>query len=92
MTQTPPSCDHLAQPTRSHHHPQYRRYSWMLRPLRLSEDASVSVLVLKRGHVEGNLVSRVLLMSQNFWMGDPLQARRRFTEPMPKVNDRRNGI
>ncbi|KAM7187098.1 hypothetical protein V8F33_011432 [Rhypophila sp. PSN 637] len=59
---------------------------------RLSEDPNVSVLVLEKGHVKDNFVSRVPLMSQNFWMGDPLQAKRRFTEPMGKVNNRRNGI
>ena len=59
---------------------------------RLSEDPNVSVLVLEKGHVKDNWISRVPLMSQNFWMGDPLQARRRFTEPMPNVNNRQNGI
>ncbi|KAI1321942.1 hypothetical protein F5Y16DRAFT_413562 [Xylariaceae sp. FL0255] len=40
---------------------------------RLSEDHNVSVLVVEKGHVKDNLVSRMPLMSQNFWLGDPLQ-------------------
>ncbi|KAM7187992.1 hypothetical protein V8F20_010727 [Naviculisporaceae sp. PSN 640] len=59
---------------------------------RLSEDPNVSVLVLEKGYVKDNFISRVPLMSQNFWLGDALQAKRQFTEPMSKVNNRRNGI
>ncbi|KAK7734722.1 hypothetical protein SLS53_007828 [Cytospora paraplurivora] len=60
---------------------------------RLSEDPSVSVLVLEKGHVKDNFVSRVPLISQNFWMGDPLQVQStRYSEPMPDVNGRRNRI
>jgi choline dehydrogenase-like flavoprotein len=38
-------------------------------------------------------LSRVPLMSQNFWMGDPLQVQStRYTEPIPNVNGRNNRI
>lgn len=60
---------------------------------RLSEDPNVSVLVLEKGHVKDNLVSRMPLLSQNFWMGDPLQVQStRFTEPMLNANGRQNRI
>ncbi|ROW13613.1 hypothetical protein VPNG_04562 [Cytospora leucostoma] len=60
---------------------------------RLSEDPTVSVLVIEKGHVRDNFVSRVPLISQNFWMGDPLQVQStRYSEPMPGVNGRRNRI
>lgn len=36
-------------------------------------------------------MSRVPLISQNFWMGDPLQAQlSRYSEPIQSVNGRRN--
>ncbi|ETS76742.1 hypothetical protein PFICI_12129 [Pestalotiopsis fici W106-1] len=58
---------------------------------RLSEDPSVSVLVLEKGHVKDNLVSRIPLLSQSFWMGAPLQVQEsRFTEPIPNANGRIN--
>ncbi|KAF7532241.1 hypothetical protein G7054_g8148 [Neopestalotiopsis clavispora] len=60
---------------------------------RLSEDPNVSVLVLEKGHVKDNMVSRMPLLSQNFWMGDPLQVQStRFTEPMLNANGRKNRI
>lgn len=60
---------------------------------RLSEDPNVSVLVLEKGHVKDNFVSRVPLISQNFFMGDPLQAQTtRYSEPLNAINGRRNQI
>ncbi|KAH7305853.1 hypothetical protein B0I35DRAFT_443386 [Stachybotrys elegans] len=51
---------------------------------RLSEDPDVTVLVIEKGHAKDNFVSRVPLISQNFWMGDPLQVQSdRWTEPLP---------
>lgn len=58
---------------------------------RLSEDPNVSVLVLEKGHVKDNFVSRVPLISQNFWMGDPLQVQNtRYSEPISPLNGRKN--
>ncbi|ROV87741.1 hypothetical protein VMCG_10581 [Cytospora schulzeri] len=60
---------------------------------RLSEDPTVSVLVIEKGHVKDNFVSRVPLISQNFWMGDPLQVQStRYSEAMSNVNGRKNRI
>ena len=58
---------------------------------RLSENPNVSVLVLEKGHVKDNFVSRVPLMSQNFWTGDPLQVQStRYSEPISTLNGRKN--
>lgn len=60
---------------------------------RLSENPSVSVLVLEKGYVKDNFVSRVPLISQNFWMGNPLQVKMsRYSEPIQAVNGRRSRI
>ncbi|KAI0470039.1 hypothetical protein GGR56DRAFT_660827 [Xylariaceae sp. FL0804] len=60
---------------------------------RLSEDPGVSVLVIEKGHVKDNMPSRIPLMSQNFWMGETLQAQStRFTEPITNAYGRRNRI
>lgn len=60
---------------------------------RLSEDPDVSVLVLEKGHVKDNLVSRIPLLSQNVFLGDPLQVQStRWSEPIPEANGRRTRI
>lgn len=60
---------------------------------RLSGDPTASVLVLEKGRVRDDFVSRVPLISQNFWMGDPLQVQStRYSEPMPGANGRRNRL
>ena len=60
---------------------------------RLSENPNVSVLVLEKGHVQDNFVSRVPLISQNFWMEHRLQVQNtRYTEPMNPMNGRQNTI
>lgn len=49
--------------------------------------------MIEKGRVKDNFVSRVPLISQNFWMGDPLQVQStRYSEAMPNVNGRRNRI
>ncbi|KAI1210115.1 putative GMC oxidoreductase [Annulohypoxylon truncatum] len=60
---------------------------------RLSEDRDVSVLVLERGHVKDNVVSRMPLVSQNMFLGNTLQVQsNRWSEPMPGANRRRNRL
>lgn len=60
---------------------------------RLSEDPDLSVLVLEKGHVKDNLVSRIPLLSQNVFLGDPLQVQStRWSEPIPEANGRRTRI
>lgn len=60
---------------------------------RLSEDPDVSVLVLEKGHVKDNLVSRIPLLSQNVFLGDLLQVQStRWSEPIPEANGRRTRI
>ncbi|KAK8043983.1 hypothetical protein PG993_004007 [Apiospora rasikravindrae] len=60
---------------------------------RLSEDPTVSVLLIDKGHVRDNAVSRVPLVSQNMFLGDVLQVQGdRWTEPMPGANRRRNRL
>lgn len=60
---------------------------------RLSEDANVSVLVIEKGHVKDSLVSRIPLLSQTLFMGEPLQIQRtRWTEPMVGANGRKNRL
>ncbi|KAK0710298.1 hypothetical protein B0T26DRAFT_743389 [Lasiosphaeria miniovina] len=55
---------------------------------RLSEDASVSVLVLEKGHVKDNFLSRMPLLSQNFEF-PLLQVVARLSEPISEVGGRR---
>ncbi|KAK8010163.1 choline dehydrogenase [Apiospora arundinis] len=60
---------------------------------RLSEDPGASVLVIDKGHVRDNMVSRIPLVSQNMFLGDLLQVQGdRWTEPMPGANRRRNRL
>lgn len=57
---------------------------------RLSEDPSVSVLVLERGHVKDKLLSRSPLLSQNFFFGDTLQVvSDRYSDPSLEANGER---
>ncbi|OTA84573.1 putative GMC oxidoreductase [Hypoxylon sp. CO27-5] len=60
---------------------------------RLSEDHNVSVLVIEKGHVKDNFVSRMPLASQNTFLGDVLQVQaNRWSEPIPGANRRRNRL
>lgn len=60
---------------------------------RLSEDADVTVLVLEKGYVKDNLVSRMPLLSQNMFLGDTLQVQStRWSEPIPEANGRRTRL
>ncbi|KAI1379874.1 putative GMC oxidoreductase [Hypoxylon crocopeplum] len=60
---------------------------------RLSEDRNVSVLVIEKGHVRDNFVSRMPLLSQNMFLGDLLQVQsNRWSEPIPGANGRRNRL
>lgn len=57
---------------------------------RLSENPNVSVLVLERGLVKDNLLSRSPLLSQNFFFGEKLQVvSDRYSEPSPEANGER---
>ncbi|KAH8880859.1 alcohol oxidase, partial [Thozetella sp. PMI_491] len=51
---------------------------------RLSEDPSVSVLLLEKGYVKDNFISRVPLLSQNF-LAPGLQIIKRRSEPIEKL-------
>lgn len=55
---------------------------------RLSSDPSVSVLVLEKGRVRDNLLSRIPLMSQNF-MFPWLQATYRWSDPVAGIAGKR---
>ncbi|KAK8054418.1 choline dehydrogenase [Apiospora saccharicola] len=60
---------------------------------RLSEDPNVTVLVLDKGHVRDNVISRMPLLSQNMFLGDTLQVQGgRWSEPIPGANHRRNRL
>ncbi|KAK6953887.1 hypothetical protein Daesc_003849 [Daldinia eschscholtzii] len=60
---------------------------------RLSEDNNVSVLLIEKGHVNDNIVSRMPLLSQNMFLGDILQVQsNRWSEPLPGANRRRNRL
>ncbi|KAI1478786.1 putative GMC oxidoreductase [Daldinia eschscholtzii] len=60
---------------------------------RLSEANNVSVLVIEKGHVNDNIVSRMPLLSQNMFLGDILQVQsNRWSEPLPSVNRRRSRL
>ncbi|OTA69259.1 GMC oxidoreductase [Hypoxylon sp. EC38] len=60
---------------------------------RLSEDHNVSVLVIEKGHVKDNFVSRMPLASQDTFLGDVLQVQaNRWSEPIPGANRRRNRL
>lgn len=60
---------------------------------RLSEDPNLSVLVIEKGQVKDNFVSRMPLLSQNIFLGGPLQVQStRWSEPIPEANGRRTRI
>lgn len=60
---------------------------------RLSENPNVTVLVLEKGGIKDNLVSRMPLLSQNFFMGDALQVQSaRWTEPLTSAYSRKNQL
>ncbi|KAF3009410.1 hypothetical protein E8E14_010014 [Neopestalotiopsis sp. 37M] len=60
---------------------------------RLSEDPNVTVLVIDKGHVNNNIVSRMPLISQNMFLGDVLQVQsERWSEPMAGANGRRSRL
>ncbi|KAI1409694.1 putative GMC oxidoreductase [Hypoxylon sp. FL1857] len=60
---------------------------------RLSEDHDVSVLVVDKGRVKDNIVSRMPLASQNTFIGNILQVQgNRWSEPIPSANRRRNRL
>lgn len=57
----------------------------------LSEDHDVSVLVIEKGYVRDNIVSRMPLLGQNMFIGDILQVQgNRWSEPMSAANGRRS--
>ncbi|KAF2652624.1 GMC oxidoreductase [Lophiostoma macrostomum CBS 122681] len=59
--------------------------------LRLSEDPNVSVLLLERGHVKNNLVSRMPMLSQNHWWTDTMQVQNTIrSEPIHGAYERKN--
>ncbi|KAI2615844.1 putative GMC oxidoreductase [Hypoxylon sp. NC1633] len=60
---------------------------------RLSEDRNVSILIIEKGYVRDNVVSRMPLLSQNMFLGDVLQVQsNRWSEPIPGANGRRNRL
>ncbi len=56
---------------------------------RLSEDASVSVLLLERGRVRDNVLSRIPLLSSNFFLPALQVVGDRFSEPVAAAAGRR---
>ncbi|KJR86907.1 uncharacterized protein SPSK_01526 [Sporothrix schenckii 1099-18] len=56
---------------------------------RLSEDPSVSVLLLERGPLKDVFMSRIPLLSQNFTSSWSTGVQDRFSEPIAGYNDRR---
>ncbi|KAI3390274.1 hypothetical protein diail_10669 [Diaporthe ilicicola] len=60
---------------------------------RLSEDQDVSILVIDKGYVKDNIVSRMPLLSQNMFLGKTLQVQSdRWSQPIPGANGRRNRL
>ncbi|KAH7113766.1 hypothetical protein B0J11DRAFT_445885 [Dendryphion nanum] len=60
---------------------------------RLSEDPNVSVLLIERGHVKNNLISRMPLLSQNYLWTDTLQVQDKiWSEPISGANGRKNQL
>ncbi|KAI1177090.1 putative GMC oxidoreductase [Nemania sp. FL0916] len=60
---------------------------------RLSEEQGATVLLLEKGYVKDTLISRMPLMSQNFFLGDILQVQStRWSEPMTGANMRKNQL
>ncbi|KAK3693074.1 hypothetical protein B0T22DRAFT_33449 [Podospora appendiculata] len=55
---------------------------------RLSEDPSVSVLVLEKGRVKDNFLSRIPLLSQNFFFPFLQVVSSRFSEPISYIQNR----
>lgn len=59
----------------------------------LSEDPDVSVLVLEKGRVKDNMLSRMPIPSQNIGMPGPLQVQTaRWTEPLTGANGRKSRL
>ncbi|KAF2477178.1 FAD/NAD(P)-binding domain-containing protein, partial [Lindgomyces ingoldianus] len=60
---------------------------------RLSEDPNVSVLLIERGRVKNNLVSRIPLLSQNMFWTDTLQVQSTiWSEPIHHAHGRSNQL
>lgn len=60
---------------------------------RLFEEPDITVLVLEKGHVKDNVVSRMPLLSHNMFPGNPLQVQStRWSEPIQEANGRRTTI
>ncbi|KAF1950323.1 choline dehydrogenase [Byssothecium circinans] len=60
---------------------------------RLSEDPNVSVLLIERGHVKNNLISRMPLLSQNMFWTDMLQVQSTiWSEPIDGAYGRSNRL
>ncbi|KAF2120951.1 choline dehydrogenase [Lophiotrema nucula] len=60
---------------------------------RLSEDPNASVLLIERGHVKNNLVSRMPLLSQNMFWTDTLQVQSTiWSEPIHGAHGRSNRL
>jgi choline dehydrogenase-like flavoprotein len=60
---------------------------------RLSEDPKVSVLLIERGHVKDNLVSRMPLLSQNMFWTETLPVQSTiWSEPIQDAYERRNRL
>ncbi|KAF2005112.1 GMC oxidoreductase [Amniculicola lignicola CBS 123094] len=60
---------------------------------RLSEDHDVSILLIERGHVKDNLISRMPLLSQNMFWTDTLQVQSTiWSEPISGAYGRRNRL
>ncbi|KAF2703704.1 GMC oxidoreductase [Pleomassaria siparia CBS 279.74] len=60
---------------------------------RLSENADVSVLLIERGHVKNNLLSRMPLLSQNLWWTDIMQVQSTiWSEPIHGAHERSNRL
>ncbi|KAF2009351.1 GMC oxidoreductase [Aaosphaeria arxii CBS 175.79] len=60
---------------------------------RLSEDPSVSVLLIERGYVKNNLISRVPLLSQNLFWTKTLQVQDKiWSEPIESAYGRKNRL
>jgi len=56
---------------------------------RLSEDPDVSVLVIERGRVKDNMLSRIPLLSSNFLFPHLQVVGDRFSQPIATCHDRR---
>lgn len=59
---------------------------------RLSEDAGVSVLLVEKGRVRDNLLSRIPLLSSNFFLPGLQVVSDRFSEPIAAAGGRRTRL